>query len=201
MAVHLSGLRVSTAVCRDASGNRSVSVSVEETEYPLPDRAVSAVPSASEPEEVPAAASAPAAGESASESPRQPAVDPYCLAFVPRLRGAGGAGELTSLERIHRAWRAGWLARRALDQQLAHLGERTPDCGLQNRAYILFDPAEGLAGGVPTARRFGTFRGLRAALGCEAAESNAVFHGFSSLAEAETYVLGAGAEWPTNAER
>lgn len=202
VSISVNGLRVATAVTTDDQGRRSVSVSVDAPGTdPLPDRASGAVPSApssAEPRAVPATV---AADEEAEESPRQPAVDPFCLAFVSRLRGAGGQGEITALERIHRAWRAGWLARRALDQGLARLGERTPDSGRASRVYILLDPVpEGCPGAVPEARRFGTFRALRAALGCEVADSNAVFHGFPSLAEAETYVLGAGLQWPQDGQ-
>ena len=115
--------------------------------------------------------------------------------LAARLHCGCSTSELSREERIARAWRVGWLSRKALDSQRYRLGEHTPDCGLTNRCYVVLGPPR-VRGDPPIARRYGTYRSLRAAVGRDLAETDTVCHGFPSVAEAEAYCAAAGAEWP-----
>lgn len=97
---------------------------------------------------------------------------------------------LSPRARVARAYRAGERALAALDAGDADRGERTPDCGLDSRSYVLLRPASE-AGGRPTAVTRRTQRELRQAAGGDFDRDTLVHHGFPSESESSAYCWGA----------
>lgn len=117
-----------------------------------------------------------------------PEVSAEALRICEKLRG----GTYSNRQRAERAWEAGYWARFTL-QGRTQRPRPTTHCDLANTTYVILR-----APGVSRPIRTDRASIYRSYLGDFTSDS--VSHGFASLAEAKTYCLGAGVEFPATTQ-
>ena len=180
VSVQVRGVRVAIAVNQTPAGGTSTHVSIDE------------VPAPADPLHGPSGQESSSHSATTSDSDSEPEPPAAVVQRLSRpLRANGNGVLLTPRARVARAYRAGQLALRALNQGDADRGDRTPGCGLPSRSYVLLRPAT-TVGGRPTPVVCNTWRALLAAADCDVSTATVVYHGFPSTSEANAYLWGAG---------
>lgn len=117
-----------------------------------------------------------------------PAVSGEATRLCASLRG----GSLSAAQRAQRAWSAGYWARFTLAGRISK-PRPSVHCDLANTVYIVLR-ADGWECPVRT-ERASTYRGIVGDF-----QQPTISHGFASQAEARTYCLAAGVEYPSSSQ-